>query len=54
MFTGRAGRVGRMHGKTIHMQFRDYSQMSDEDIETCLQQFNQLAVAIRRVICREP
>ena len=43
MFTGVLARRPDV-GKTIHMQFRDYSQMSDEDIETCLQQFNQLGL----------
>jgi uncharacterized damage-inducible protein DinB len=31
-------------GKTIHMQFRDFDQISDEDVETCLQQFAQLGL----------
>ena len=43
MFTGVLARRPDV-GKTIHMQFRDYDQMSDEDIETSLQQFNQLGL----------
>jgi glutamyl-tRNA reductase len=31
-------------GHTIHMQFRDFGEMSDEDVETCLQQFAQLGL----------
>ena len=43
LFTGVLARRPEV-GKTIHMQFRDYSQMSDEDVETCLQQFAQLGL----------
>ena len=43
MFTGVLARRPDV-GKTIHIQFRDYDQMSDEDIETSLQQFNQLGL----------
>jgi hypothetical protein len=43
LFTGVLSRRPEV-GKTIHMQFRDFDQMSDEDIETCLQQFAQLGL----------
>jgi uncharacterized damage-inducible protein DinB len=43
LFTGVLARQPEV-GKTIHMQFRDFNQMSDEDIETCLQQFAQLGL----------
>ena len=43
MFTGVLARRPEV-GKTIHMQFRDFNQMSDEDVETCLQQFAQLGL----------
>ena len=43
LFTGVLARRPEV-GKTIHMQFRDFDQMSDEDVETCLQQFAQLGL----------
>jgi uncharacterized damage-inducible protein DinB len=43
LFTGVLARRPEV-GKTIHMQFRDFDQMSDEDVATCLQQFAQLGL----------
>jgi len=31
-------------GSAINMHFRDFDQMSDEDVETCLQQFAELGL----------